>query len=285
MSDTRNVKIGVCQVYFDGVDLGYTQGGVEVEVSTETHKVEVDQFGKSPINEIIMSRDVKVKCPLAETTIENMVRIMPGATMVATGAASASGTVTPTGNFTAGNTLIINGKTVTAKTSGAVAAASEFNIGGTLALSLAALVVMLNASTEPAIAAAQYSATSTVLTVTASDKGVAGNSFTLGVGSTTGTVSGATLTGGTDATAKRVDVTNAVSTDLLSIAKELRLHPQQLAATDKSQDFIIPLAATAGALKFAYKLENERIFDVEFMGYPDTNNGGKLFSFGDPAAV
>ena len=41
---------------------------------------------------------------------------------------------------------------------------------------------------------------------------------------------------------------------------------------------MIPLAATSGALNFAYKLENERIYNVEFGGYPDST--GKLFTVG-----
>ena len=72
MSDTKNVKLGVCQVFFDGRDLGYTKGGVEVTVQSQTHEVNVDQFGQTAINEYIMGRKVKVKCPLAETTLQNL---------------------------------------------------------------------------------------------------------------------------------------------------------------------------------------------------------------------
>ena len=168
-SDTRNVKVGVCKVFYNSVDLGYTQGGVEVTVKTDTHKVNVDQFGKTTINEYIMGREVTVKVPLAETTLTNLVAIMPGATLV----------------------------------------------------------------TDPV-----------------------------------------------DPTKKHVEVTNGVGTDLLQIAKELRLHPKSLPDSDVSEDFVIPKAATPGALKFAYKLENERIFDCDFTGYPDPNTGG-LFSVGN----
>lgn len=42
----KNIKLGACAVSFAGTDLGYTKGGVEVEVSTETLKVTVDQLGK-----------------------------------------------------------------------------------------------------------------------------------------------------------------------------------------------------------------------------------------------
>lgn len=83
-SDTQNVKLGVCKIFFDGNDLGYTKGGVEVTVTTETHKVEVDQFGKTPIKEFLMGRQVTVKAPLAETTIQNMAALMPGATITGT---------------------------------------------------------------------------------------------------------------------------------------------------------------------------------------------------------
>ena len=80
-SSTENVKLGVCKIFFGGVDLGLTKGGVEVTVTTETFKVEVDQYGKTPVKEFIMGRQVTVKVPLAETTIQNMARLMPGATI------------------------------------------------------------------------------------------------------------------------------------------------------------------------------------------------------------
>lgn len=171
-SDTKNVKLGVCSVYFDGVDLGYTQGGVQVTVKTDTHKVNVDQFGKTTINELIMARDVTVKVPLAETTLENLVQIMPGATLVTDGTTQA----------------------------------------------------------------------------------------------------------------KSVEVEVGIGVDLLSIAKELRLHPIAKAANDYSEDFVIPLAATAGALDFSYDVEKERVYSVDFTGYPDPTTQ-KLFKVGAAPTV
>lgn len=82
-SNTQNVKLGVCRVYYGGQDLGFTKGGVEVAVETNTHEVTVDQMGETPINEYITSRTCTVTVPLAETTLENLVKIMPGATLVA----------------------------------------------------------------------------------------------------------------------------------------------------------------------------------------------------------
>lgn len=170
---TENVKLGVCSVTFNGVDLGLTKGGVEVEVTTETHEVMVDQFGNSPVNEYIMARSVVVRVPLAETTLANLQAIMPGTTLV-------TDAVTPS--------------------------------------------------------------------------------------------------------KKRADVKNSVGTNLLTGAAKLTLHPKALATSDKSEDFIIPKAATAGAISFAYKLDEERIFNVEFKGYPDSTTG-LLFQIGDETAT
>jgi hypothetical protein len=288
-SDTRNVKLGVCKVFFDGIDLGYTKGGVEVSVTTETHRVEVDQFGKTPINETVLGRDVKVKVPMAEVTLQNMVRIMPGATLVQTGGAKASGTVTlPVGQPTDGQTILINGKAAIAKTASPNAANGEYLIGATVDDTGANLAAMLEASTAPewALASYIYTAATNILAVTYGVKGTEGNAFTLVVGTYAAvTVSGATLTGGTNPTAERVDVADGVGTDLLTIAKELRLHPKSKLDSDKSEDFIVPKAATAGALTFAYKLDEERIYNVEFSGFPDIANGSKLFSVGDPVAI
>lgn len=170
-SNTENVKLGVCRATYNGVDLGLTKGGVEVTVTTETHKTEVDQYGKTPINEVIMGRTVSAKVPMAETTLENMVKIMPGAVLVT-------------------DTL--------------------------------------------------------------------------------------------DPTKKVVNVPSGVGTNLLGIAQALVLHPINKLDTDKSEDFTIFKAATAGALSFAYKLEDERIFSCDFTGYPDAD--GNLFAYGDTSA-
>lgn len=84
-SDTKNVKLGVCRVSYGDVDLGLTKGGVDVAISTETHEVTVDQYGNAPINEYITSRTCEVTVPMAETTLENAVKIMPGAVLISDG--------------------------------------------------------------------------------------------------------------------------------------------------------------------------------------------------------
>lgn len=170
---TENVKLGVCSVTYNSIDLGLTKGGVEVDVSTETHEVIVDQFGNAPVNEYVIARKVTIKVPLAETTLINLAAIMPGTTIITDG-------VTPT--------------------------------------------------------------------------------------------------------KKRADITNATGINLLALAHKLVLHPKALGALDKSEDFVVPLAGTSGAISFAYKLDEERIFNVEFKAYPNSTSG-LLFTIGDETAT
>jgi hypothetical protein len=282
-SDTRNVKLGVCRVFFDGVDLGLTKGGVEVEVATETHKVMVDQFGNSPINEYIMGRTVTAKVPLAETTIENMVRIMPGASLVDEGAAKASGTITFADAAANGNTVTINGVTFTYKTAPASDNPFELALGVDEAASASNLIAALAAVQEEELMGLVFSKNLGVVTVTTVDKGAFGNSITLAVSGADISASGAKLTGGTDATKKRVSVPTGIGIDLLSLAKTLVLHPKAIEDNDRSEDFVIPKAMTPGALQFAYKIDDERVFNTTFSGYPNSVTD-ELFYVGDVAA-
>lgn len=168
-NQTTNVKLGVCQIKLGGQDLGFTKGGVEVEVTTDSYTVTVDQLGNTPISEYINGRTCMVRVPLAETTVDHLVAIMPGAV--------------------------------------------------------------------------KYDGSNTQ----------AGKAY--------------------------AQVSTGVGTNLIDEAKVLRLHPQGLPESNTSEDFVIPLAATAGAIQFAYKLEEERVFNCEFKAYADGT--GKLFYVGD----
>lgn len=285
-SDTRNVKLGVCLVTFDGVDLGYTKGGCEVEVTTETKKVMVDQFGNSEINEYILGRTCKVKVPMAETTLGNLVRIMPGASLVGTGAVKASGTVTFSVAAPADSDIVtINGLNFEFVT-GAAASPHEISLTGitTINEAAAALALAINNSVDAKVVVLKASASGPVVTITAAEVGTYGNAYTLAELGTNVTVSGATLAGGVDAARYKVNVTNGIGASLLDGAKQLILHPIAAAATDRSQDFVIPLANTGGELNFSFKLDDERIFNANFIAYPDSVTK-TLFVVGDVTAT
>ncbi len=95
--------------------------------------------------------------------------------------------------------LTINGTTVTLVTAAPIA--GQCRIGATIAETVANLVAFLNASADPLISVATYSASlsGTVLNIVHDTVGTAGNSFTLVAGvtpATNATRSAATLTGG-----------------------------------------------------------------------------------------
>lgn len=283
-SSTQNVKMGVCRVRFGGVDMGYTKGGVEFAVTTETHKVMIDQFGNSEVDEVIMARSAKATVPLAETTLENIVKVIPGASLYSDGV-KASGSITFVSQPTAAQTVTVNGVVFTFKST-ALSAVTDVLIGATVNASVTNLLLALQASSNTSVAIADYTATSSlIIGVKYGLRGTAGNSFTLATTVTSATVSGATLTLGAAATKERVDIVRSVGTSLLSIAKELVLHPVALADNDYSQDVILPKTATAGALNFSFKVDQERVFPVEFNAYPDTTNNNVLFQIGDKTAT
>jgi hypothetical protein len=287
-SDTRNVKLGVCSVTFGGVDLGYTKGGVEVTIATTTHEVMVDQFGNTPIDDVIIGRTCKAKVPLAETGIATLARIMPGAVLKQSGGAYATGTITlATAQPTDGDTVTVNGAVFTFKT--APVAFNDVAIGASLNTAAANLAQKINDSVDSAVSEVTATAALGVVTLTADDYGAIYNSFTLAKTFATSancTLSGATLTGGVDPTVEGVSVPTGVGISLLQIAKELVLHPQGLPASNRNEDFIMPLSNTPGAATFSYKLDAERVFNLEFNAYPDSTQGtsGRLFYYGNPSA-
>lgn len=110
---------------------------------------------------------------------------------------TAGATATGTINFGSSNpsnndTITLGGTIWTFVTSGATG--NETNIGMSLAATLTALALALNASTDPNIVNATYIVSSTVLTITSIYIGTFGNTFT--IAASAATPSGAHLTGG-----------------------------------------------------------------------------------------
>lgn len=280
VSSTENVKLGVCTVLFDNQDMGFTKGGVEVDVTTDTHEVTVDQFGDTPIDELITGRKVTAKVPLAETTLENLVKIMPGSEMVTEGGAKAEADVTFTDAPANGDWVKIGNETFTFKTS-PTGATNEIAVAdaGTVGAAAAALVAAIEAH-YPTNTLVTASAALGVVTVVARHAGLEGNAISLSKQGTNITVESATLTGGLAATKKKVAVKTGVSTSLLTIAKKLVLRPK---GTNGELDFTIHKAMTAGSLSFAYMVDQERVFNTTFKGYADVE--GDLFSIGDDSAA
>lgn len=273
-SSTENVKLGVCNVIFDGVDLGFTKGGVEVEVQTQTYEVKIDQFGETPISELVTGRSVSATVPMAETTLENLIKIMPGSTLVSDGV-KATGTITlSTASPVDGDTVTIAGKVFTFEATPLLV--TDVVIGATIAESATNLAAAINN------AEIMYSATAAagVVTLTAKEMGTHLNATVSATFATPANVAETDLTGGVDPTKSRVDVSTGVNINLLDVAKSLVLRP---IGTTGEDDFRIIKAACPGALNFSYNTNQERIYTAAFKGF--ATSLGELFSVGDRDAV
>jgi len=64
-------RLGTCRVNFGGRDLGYTQGGCEVTITTDWVDINVDDFGTVPVDAIDVGTNIEVKVPLAQASLDN----------------------------------------------------------------------------------------------------------------------------------------------------------------------------------------------------------------------
>jgi hypothetical protein len=87
---------------------------------------------------------------------------------------------------------------------------------------------------------------------------------------------------GADLGKKKLTLSSGVGVSLRAGAGPLVLHPIAMAEGDKSKDFVLPLANAKGDIQFSYKVDDQRVYTVEFTGYVDLTTG-TLAVFGDPA--
>ncbi|MDE4297087.1 hypothetical protein PXK56_18020 [Phaeobacter gallaeciensis] len=269
-SSTKNVKLGTCNVFFDGKDLGLTKGGVEVEVSTSTHEVMVDQHGNTPVGELINGRTVMANVPLAETTLDNLLTIMPGAMLVTDGEFATGSVTFSTSAPVTGDKIAIHGTVFTFKTTPKTD--TELPIPASVEEAAQILSDAINGTVLPVYA----SYAGAVVTITAETRGVADNIAIVATFATGANVAVVGMENGADVTGARVRVGTGVNINLIDVAKELKLRPIGTLGED---DFIISKAACPGALNFTYGIDQERIYQANFKGYVDDN--GDLFSIGD----
>jgi len=124
----------------------------------------------------------------------------------------ANGTISLTGNPTANDTVTIGGTVVTFVAANPTG--SQVLIGTTAAQTAANLQAFLQASADTNLVKAKYATSLGVVTVTYGSVGTAGNAFTLTKSSTNVTLSGATLSGGVNASSITYATAPATGTDV-----------------------------------------------------------------------
>ena len=88
-ADSSKVKLGPAKVTFDvdgtPVEFEATQGGVVLNYTITTREVNIDQYGTTPIKEIITGHQASIEVPFAEYDLAKLNAIIPGAVLVGSG--------------------------------------------------------------------------------------------------------------------------------------------------------------------------------------------------------
>lgn len=81
-----NVPIGPAKVEFDEgsskVTFDITKGGINFAMSTSTKEVKVDQYGETPVKQVITGRTARVTVPFALYDLDKLAKVIPNATLV-----------------------------------------------------------------------------------------------------------------------------------------------------------------------------------------------------------
>ena len=78
--DSDNISIGPCYVYFAGVHLGHTFGGVTVSVTQNTYELKSDQYGDTPLRVLDAGLVMEVTVNMTESTFANLKLLFASAT-------------------------------------------------------------------------------------------------------------------------------------------------------------------------------------------------------------
>lgn len=85
MPTATNIKIGACSVVFNNVNLGHTFGGVTLNYAPEMSEIFADQYGNTPLDEVLKGERLTVTARLAESTIANFAVAVPASTLAGAG--------------------------------------------------------------------------------------------------------------------------------------------------------------------------------------------------------
>lgn len=84
------LDLGPCQVLFNNVDLGPTDGSVKFKYTEQDAPVKEDQEGSTPVDEIITGQTTTVEVPLTRMGLASLNTLMAGCSGSGTAVASGS---------------------------------------------------------------------------------------------------------------------------------------------------------------------------------------------------
>ena len=78
--DSDNISIGPCYVYFAGVHVGHTFGGVTVSITQNTYELKSDQYGDTPLRVLDAGLVMEITVNMTESTFANLKLLFASAT-------------------------------------------------------------------------------------------------------------------------------------------------------------------------------------------------------------
>lgn len=72
-----NVRIGVCNVKFNTVNLGHTLEGVVFKLDRTFQDVVVDEYGETPLDSVLTGQNLTVEVSLAEHSVAALLAAIP----------------------------------------------------------------------------------------------------------------------------------------------------------------------------------------------------------------
>lgn len=79
-ADSNNISIGPCHVYFGGVHVGHTYGGVTVSITQSVYELKTDQYGETPVRVLEGGLKLEVTVNMTESTFANLKTLFASAT-------------------------------------------------------------------------------------------------------------------------------------------------------------------------------------------------------------
>lgn len=74
----RNVRLGQCDITYNSVALGYTNGGVEVTIKNDVAEVAIDKYGSAPVRSYHKGTRIEVKAQLSEYVYTTLQQVING---------------------------------------------------------------------------------------------------------------------------------------------------------------------------------------------------------------
>ena len=78
--DSNNISIGPAYVYFAGVHVGHTYGGVSMSVTQNTYELKSDQYGETPVRVLDAGLVLEITVNMTESTFANLKILFASAT-------------------------------------------------------------------------------------------------------------------------------------------------------------------------------------------------------------